>query len=74
VRLYDPSGAEQLWARRNVVVKNAIEVPLVLGLRPAGGKWTVKVRDLVTGNEIAMSFNVAGSNPAIWPGCYRARE
>jgi hypothetical protein len=74
VRLYDPAGAEQIWARRNVVVKAAEAVSLPLGLRAAGGKWRATVRDLATGAETALAFEVAGGEPAIWPGVYRARK
>ncbi len=74
VRLYDPGGMEQIWARRNPVLERTAEISLPLGYNAAGGTWKLTVRDLATGRTQTLKFTVAGDNPCIWPGCYRPRE
>jgi len=73
VTLWDPSGAEQLWARRAVVMERTETVRLQLGLNAAGGQWELAVRDLVTGETTDLGFTVTGDAPCLWPGCYVRR-
>lgn len=73
VALWDPSGAEQLWARRAVVLERTETVLLQLGLNAAGGLWKLAVRDLVTGKTTDLGFTVTGDAPCLWPGCYMRR-
>ncbi len=70
LRVYDPSGAEQLWARRSVVLGQPTTTNFALGLNAAGGQWRVATRDLITGQTADLWFTVSGSNPSLWPGCY----
>ncbi|MCD6350679.1 MAG: beta-galactosidase [Armatimonadetes bacterium] len=70
VRLYDPVGFEQLWARRALALSADTTLEMPLGLNAAGGQWLIEVRDLATGQVKKLPFTVAGDNPAIWPGCY----
>ncbi len=53
VAVYDPRGAECLWARRNVVLRSGQRRTMELfpGLEPAAGTWTVVVTDLYTGRR-----------------------
>ena len=74
VRLYDPGGMEQIWARRNPVLERRAEITLPLGYNAPGGTWKLSVRDLATGRTQTLTFKVAGNNPCIWPGCYRPRK
>jgi hypothetical protein len=73
VRLYDPSGMEQLWARRCVVVERNEELQFPLGLNAAGGWWKLVVRDLTTGQAANIQFTVSDDNPCCWPGCYAVK-
>lgn len=74
VRLYDPSGMEQLWARRNVVIERSARITLRPGLTAAGGRWRLTVRDLATGQTKEIPITMSGHHPCVWPGCYAVRQ